>query len=103
MAIRSRSRLRVSACQGAARLSDLHAVLGDLPAAVGASLKDTNLLEALDDGSLDTSRRVGVVGWAGAAALGSAVQLGERANTDLLSQVDVAGNSGYERASAREL
>lgn len=69
-----------------------HAVLRDLAATVGVSLKDTNLLEGLDDVALDTGGRVAVVAGADTAAVLGAVELGERADTDVLAEVDVTGN-----------
>lgn len=58
-------------------------------------LKDTNLLEGLNDVALDTGGRVTVVAGADTAAVLGAVELGEGANTDVLAEVDVTGNGGW--------
>jgi hypothetical protein len=78
-----------------------HAVLRDLPAAVGSSLKDTNLLERLNNVALDTGGRVAVVGGAGTPAVGGTVQLGERSDTDRLAEVDVAGDGSCKMSVLR--
>lgn len=69
-----------------------HAVLRDLAATVGVGLKDTNLLEGLDNVALDTGGRVAVVAGADTAAVLGAVELGEGTDTDVLAEVDVTGN-----------
>lgn len=69
-----------------------HAVLRDLAATVGVGLKDTNLLEGLDNRALDTGGRVAVVAGADTAAVLGAVELGEGTDTDVLAEVDVAGD-----------
>jgi hypothetical protein len=57
-------------------------------------LEDTDLLESLDNVPLHTGRRVTVVAGAGAASLLGTVQLGKGTDTDVLAEVDVAGDSG---------
>lgn len=69
-----------------------HAVLRDLASTVGVSLKDTDLLEGLDDVALDTGGRVAVVAGLDTTAVLGAVELGEGTNTDVLAEVDVTGN-----------
>jgi hypothetical protein len=71
-----------------------HAILADLPASVGSRLEDTNLLEGLNDSSLDTGGGVSVVGWSGTPSVLGSVELGEGTDTDRLSEVDVTGDGG---------
>jgi hypothetical protein len=71
-----------------------HAVLRDLAATVGVGLKDTDLLERLDNVALDTGGGVAVVAGADTTAVLGAVELGEGANTDVLAEVDVTGDGG---------
>jgi hypothetical protein len=59
-------------------------------------LKDTDLLERLDNVALDTGGRVAVVAGADTTTVLGAVELGEGANTDVLAEVDVTGNGRYE-------
>lgn len=73
-----------------------HAILRDLAAAVGVGLKDTDLLERLDNVALDTGGRVAVVAGADTTTVLGAVELGEGANTDVLAEVDVTGNGRCE-------
>lgn len=69
--------------------------LGDAAAALLlVLLKDANLLEGLHYLAVDGARGVDVARGAGAAVLGSAVDLAETADTDGLAQVDVAGDGG---------
>lgn len=71
------------------------AALGDAAATlVLVVLKDTNLLEGLQDLTVDGARGVDVVGGAVAAVLGRAVDLAEAVDTDGLAEVDVTGDSG---------
>lgn len=55
-------------------------------------LEDTDLLEGLDDLTVDGAGGIDVVGGAGAAVLGGTVDLAETANTDGLAHVDVASD-----------
>lgn len=55
-------------------------------------LKDTDLLERLDDLAVDGTGGIDVVVGAGATVLGRAVDLAQAANTDGLAHVDVTGN-----------
>lgn len=57
-------------------------------------LEDTNLLERLDNVALDAGGRVAVVAGLDAAAVLGAVELGEGTDTDVLAEVDVAGDRG---------
>lgn len=57
-------------------------------------LKDTNLLEGLEDLAVDGAGGVDVVAGARATVLGATVNLAETADTDGLAEVDVAGDSG---------
>ena len=57
-------------------------------------LKDTNLLEGLDDLAVDRAGGINVPGGAVATVLGSTVDLAETADTDGLAQVDVTGDRG---------
>ena len=58
------------------------------------SLEDTDLLQRLNNGALDTGGRIAVVAWLCAAAVLGAVELGEGANTNVLAEVDVTGDGG---------
>ena len=58
-------------------------------------LKHTDLLEGLDNVSLDTLGRVAVVAWSGSSSVLGSVQLGERTDTDVLSEVDVSGDRSW--------
>lgn len=69
--------------------------LGDTAATlVLILLKDTDLLEGLEDLAVDRAGSVDVVGRARAAVLGATVDLAKTADTDGLADVDVAGDSG---------
>lgn len=57
-------------------------------------LKDANLLEGLHGLAVDGARGVNVLGGARAAVLGGTVDLAEAADTDGLTEVDVAGDGG---------
>lgn len=57
-------------------------------------LEDTDLLESLDSLSVNSTGGVSVVGGAGAAVLGAAVDLPQSADTNGLAEVDVTGDSG---------
>jgi hypothetical protein len=69
-------------------------VLGDSSAAVLGLFQDTNLLESLDNSSVDRAGGVLVVGWSGATVDSVTVMLVESANTNVLVEVDVSGNGG---------
>ena len=56
-------------------------------------LEDTDLLKSLHDLTVNGTRGVGVVGWAGTAVAGRTVNLAETANTNGLAHVDVTGDS----------
>lgn len=79
-----------------------HTALGDSSASLAravlllavALLQDTELLEGLDDLAVDGTGGVDVVGWAGSAVLGGAVDAAEAAYADGLAHVDVAGYGG---------
>lgn len=69
--------------------------LGDAAATlVLVGLKDTDLLEGLEDLAVDGAGGVHVVGGTGAAVLGATVGLAQAADTDGLAHVDVAGAGG---------
>lgn len=68
------------------------AILGDAASTVVGLLEDTNLLERLADLALDGRGAVCVVRWAVAAAVAATVELRQGADTDVLAEVDVAGN-----------
>lgn len=69
--------------------------LGDAAATlVLVLLKDADLLEGLHDLAVDGAGGVDVVGGGVAAVLGGTVDLAETADTDGLSEVDVAGDGG---------
>lgn len=55
-------------------------------------LEDADLLESLEDLTVDGAGGIDVVGWAGAAVLGASVNLPQAADTDGLAHVDVTGN-----------
>lgn len=69
-------------------------LLGDLSATVLGLLEDSELLERLDDLSLNGSRAVSVVRGSVSTVDGSSVQLLEGTDSDVLSQVDVSGDRG---------
>lgn len=79
------------------------AALGDAAATLLLIvLKDTDLLEGLHDLTVDGAGGIDVVGGAGAAVLGRAVDLAEAANTDGLAHVDVTSDgSGADVVPAR--
>ena len=64
---------------------DSHSILADFSSTVGSGFKDTNLLEGLDNGSLDTSGRVSVVRWSDSSSVLGSVELGKSSNTHGLS------------------
>lgn len=69
--------------------------LGDTTAALLlVLLDDTDLLEGLEDLTVDSARGVNVVRGAGTAVLRGSVDLAEAADTDGLAQVDVTSDSG---------
>lgn len=74
---------------------DAHSVLADLPASVRGSLKHTNLLKRLDNGPLDTSGGVTVVGRSSTSSVLGTVELGKSTDTDVLPEVDVSGDGSY--------
>ena len=57
-------------------------------------LKDTDLLEGLDDLTVNGAGGIDVVVGAGATVLDGSVDLAETANTDGLAHVDVASDGG---------
>lgn len=65
-------------------------------------LEDTDLLEGLDNVTLDTGGRVAVVAGLDSAAVLGAVELGEGANSDVLAEVDVTGNGRWTLAHVLE-
>lgn len=70
-------------------------LLGDAAAALLlVLLKDLDLLEGLHDLAVNAAAGGGVLGGAGAAVLGAAMDLAEAADTDGLPQVDVTGDGG---------
>ena len=74
------------------------AALGDAAATlVLVVLKDTNLLEGLQDLTVDGARGVDVVGGTVAAVLGRAVDAAETVDTDGLAEVDVTGDGGWSK------
>ena len=68
-------------------------VLADAAAAVVGLLEDTDLLERLADLALDRGRGVCVVRGTVAPSLGTTVELGQGADTDILAEVDVPCDS----------
>lgn len=73
---------------------DLLSVNRDSSTSVGGLLQDTDLLQGLDDGSLNTGRGVLVVRRSVSSSVLTTVKLGQSADTDVLSQVDVSGDGG---------
>ena len=71
------------------------AVLRDAAATVLSLLEHTDLLEALADLALNGAGSVAVVRRAVTAALAATVEAGERTDTDVLAEVDVACYGGY--------
>lgn len=69
-------------------------ILRDPAAATSVELEDTDLAKSLDDLALDRSRSVAVVGGAVAAVDGAAVDLLEGSDSDVLAEVDEAGDRG---------
>lgn len=57
-------------------------------------LEDTDLLQRLEDGSLNTLGRVAVVAWSDTSSVLGTVELGKSTDTNVLSEVDVSGNGG---------
>jgi hypothetical protein len=70
------------------------AVLREPSATILGLLQNTDLLKTLENLSDHRARSVLVVRWAGATVDSITVDLGETANTDILAQVDVAGDRG---------
>ena len=69
-------------------------VLGDSSSSVGVVLEDSDLLEGLADVPLDRGRGVGVVGGSDSSSVLASVELGERSDTNVLSEVDVSSDGG---------
>lgn len=65
-------------------------------------LKDTDSLEGLNDGTLDTSGGVTVVTGADTTAVLATVELGEGTDTDVLAEVDVTGDGGCDVSKCAE-
>lgn len=70
------------------------AILADPASSSRILLQDTNLLQRLDDLSLDRTGCVAVVGRARASVDASSVQFLQGSDTDVLSEVDVTGDGG---------
>ena len=71
------------------------AALGDAAATlVLVVLEDIDLLEGLEDLTVDGARGVDVVGGTVAAVLGRAMDLAQTVDTDGLAEVDVTGDGG---------
>lgn len=68
------------------------AVLGDSSTTLWRNLKDTNLLQGLDNSSVDRAGGVGVLVWSETSVDGTAVQLVQLTDTDVLSHVHVSGS-----------
>lgn len=69
--------------------------MGDAAAAlILIELKDSDLLEGLEDTAVDLAGGIDVVVGARAAVLGRAVDLAKTADSDGLAEVDVTGDSG---------
>ena len=66
--------------------------MADIPSTLLVDLNHTNLLQALQDLSVDGTGGVNVMGWAGTTVLLSAVGLAETADTNRLAEVDVTGD-----------
>jgi hypothetical protein len=77
------------------QMYNAHSILADLSATVGSGLKNTDLLEGLNDSSLNTGGRVSVVGGSDSSSVLGSVKLGKGSNTHGLSEVDVSGNGGW--------
>jgi hypothetical protein len=73
-------------------IQHLLSVNGDSSTSVRGLLQDTNLLQRLDDGSLNTSGGVLVVRRSVSSSVLTTVELGKGSDTDVLSQVDVSGD-----------
>jgi hypothetical protein len=69
-------------------------VLGYSSSTVLGLLQDTDLFERLTHFALDVGGGIGVVGGPVAPAVAAAMELGEGADTDVFSEVDVSCNSG---------
>lgn len=59
-------------------------------------LENTNLLQRLNDVSLDTLGRVSVVTRSHSSSVLGSVELGKSTDTDVFSEVDVSSDGGYK-------
>lgn len=69
-------------------------VLGDSSATLGALLNDTNLLQSLQNLSVDRAGSISVVRRSGSSVDGVAVSLVQSADTNILSKVNVSSDGG---------
>lgn len=67
-------------------------VLGDSSTTLWRDFEDTDLLQSLDNSSVDGTRSVGVLLWSETSVDSTTVQLVQLTDTNLLSQVDVSGS-----------
>lgn len=58
------------------------------------NLKDTQLLQGLQDSSVDGTGGISVLGWSTTSVDGTTVELVQLTDTNLLSQVDVTSSGG---------
>lgn len=67
-------------------------VLRDSSATLWRNFKNTNLLQGLDNSSVDGAGSVGVLVWSETSVDGATVQLVQLTDTNVLSQVNVSGS-----------
>lgn len=67
-------------------------VLGDLSATLWRNLNNANLLQSLNNLSVDRARSVSVLVWSETSVDRATVQLVQLTDTNVLSQVDVSGS-----------
>lgn len=87
---------RVTPLANKLEVSHVHAVLGDLPAAIWGALEHTNLLQSLDNISLHTGSGISVVTGSGTSPVLRSVEFGKGSDTNRLSEVDVSGDGSWE-------
>jgi hypothetical protein len=74
---------------------DSHSIDGDLPSTISGLLEDTDLLQGLENGPLDTGSGILVVRRPVSSSVGTSVKLGKSTNTNVLPQVDVTGDGSW--------
>lgn len=67
-------------------------VFRDSSATLWRDFDNTDLLQSLQDPSVDGTGSIDVLLWSGSSVLGATVQFVQFTDTDMLSQVDVSGN-----------